>query len=192
MSETPANYNAHPDLRSLINDDAFAASFQSMARYRTALLEYVAPAVQGEPVATIHVDGSFVHVAWRIPAPSRCAMDVYTAPQPAEQQPQPESATHYRPSTGVYYQVIDGKTYAWRDAKVGWMPSPRKGIPDDCVCLMSSEQQPAPDVSGLVEALEYVRYWLDRRCSVRGVATTGPLVKIDAALAAHRKQGGET
>lgn len=57
---------------------------------RMALL--AAPAVQGEPVATIHVDGSFVHVAWRIPAPSRCAMDVYTAPQPAEQQPTPDVA----------------------------------------------------------------------------------------------------
>lgn len=51
------------------------------------ILEVIAEtAVQGEPVATIHVDGSFVHVAWRIPAPSRCAMDVYTAPQTAEQQ----------------------------------------------------------------------------------------------------------
>lgn len=45
-----------------------------------------AHAVQGEPVATIHVDGSFVHVSWHIPAPLRCSMDVYAAPQPPEQK----------------------------------------------------------------------------------------------------------
>ena len=108
-----------------------------------------------------------------------------TASQRAEQQPQPESATHYRPSTGVYYEVIDGKTYAWRDPKVGWMPSPRKGIPDDCVCL-SSEQQPAPDVAGLVEALETIKRIAEhppRDKAILGVA--------ESALAAHRK-GGDT
>lgn len=48
MNDKPAN--RHRDLRSLIRDDAYAASFQSLGQYRTALLECVETAVQGEPV----------------------------------------------------------------------------------------------------------------------------------------------
>lgn len=40
-----------------------------------------APSVQGDPIATIPVDG------WHVRAPLHCSMDVYAAPQPAEQQP---------------------------------------------------------------------------------------------------------
>lgn len=32
------------------------------------------------PVATIHVDGSFCHVEWKVAAPNRCHLDVYSHP----------------------------------------------------------------------------------------------------------------
>lgn len=48
MNDKPAN--RHRDLLSLIRDDAYAASFQSLGQYRTALLGHVEPAVQGEPL----------------------------------------------------------------------------------------------------------------------------------------------
>lgn len=93
MSETPANYHAHPDLRSLINDDAFAASFQSMARYRTALLEYAAPAGQGESVGVTTgefaavVEGPVTFTVRAYGGIPRVGTELYAAPQPAEQPP---------------------------------------------------------------------------------------------------------
>lgn len=156
------------------------------------LLEMGVPAVQGEPVAevsqeTFSSDGTSDIITKNLPI----GMKLYAAPQPAEQ---PEGATHYRPSTGVYYRVVGGKTYAWRDAKAGWMPSPRQGIPDNCVRL-AAEQQPAPDVAGLVEALgralDFIRGDGDfehrealERCECYA-CVTGEIID---SLAAHRKQ----
>jgi hypothetical protein len=37
-------------------------------------------AEQEQPVATIHVDGSFVHVEWCVHIPGKCHMKVYAAP----------------------------------------------------------------------------------------------------------------
>src|SRR5690554_1250370 len=133
-------------------------------------------AVQGEPVATIHVDGSFVHVAWRIPAPSRCAMDVYTAPQPAEQQPISAYACtvpddcetlHWRgqilsmnelvsvaqPAVDEEIHVhIEGRDVLTLPLASSGMSAPRFVV--HVPARQPAEQQPAPDVAGLVEALE--------------------------------------
>jgi hypothetical protein len=35
-----------------------------------------------EPIATIHVDGSFVHVQWHATAPNVCHMPVFASPKP--------------------------------------------------------------------------------------------------------------
>lgn len=45
-------------------------------------------------------------------------------------------------------------------------------------------------VAGLVETLEHVRYWIDRRVSAQGILVTYALSKIDTALSAHRKGEG--
>src|SRR5690606_32514902 len=167
-----------------------------------------APAVQGEPVATIHVDGSFVHVAWRIPAPSRCAMDVYTAPQPAEQQPISAYACtvpddcetlHWRgqilsmnelvsvqPAADEEIHVhIEGRDVLTLPLASSGMSAPRFVVH---VPAQPAEQQPAPDVAGLVEALE-------ARLAVRVVEADAnyglACAKAEQALAAHRKNGGE-
>lgn len=160
-----------------------------------------APAVQGEPVATIHVDGSFVHVSWRIPAPSRCAMDVYTAPQPAEQQPDDDAVDRF---AAAMKAKLNKKR---QEGRGGWQSMTaeqlsallhehvHKGDPLDVANLAMMlhqngqriEQQPAPDVEGLVEALERIAAWPDggNQCGQANI-------KIFAAeaLAAYRK-GGE-
>lgn len=55
--------------------------------------------------------------------------------------------------------------------------------------------QPVPDVAGLVEALELARAdikeWLVSFPGANQGPTLEVLAKIDATLAAHRKQGGE-
>lgn len=51
------------------------------------------------------------------------------------------------------------------------------------------QMRSAPDVTQLVEALEHVRYWIDRRVSAQGIVVTDALSKIDTALSAHRKGG---
>lgn len=146
------------------------------------LLEMAAPAGKGEPVAwislmpgedlarvtTIHPSSTF-HPEGMIFEP------LYTAPQPAEQQPVYQRC-EYCDGTGDVHS-IDGE---WRGA---------------CDC-----QPPAPDVSALVEALEEARRELNSCQSVIHYAggfdpayVTGAqaaLVKIGAALATHRKQGG--
>ena|SRR5690554_2346044 len=158
--------------------EAAQDAYMPFGDMNTAIMMAVlaAPAVQGEPVATIHVDGSFVHVAWRIPAPSRCAMDVYTAPQPAEQQPISAYACtvpddcetlHWRgqilsmnelvsvaqPAVDEEIHVhIEGRDVLTLPLASSGMSAPRFVV--HVPARQPAEQQPAPDVAGLVEALE--------------------------------------
>lgn len=64
-----------------------------MAESNAALMTLTEAAQAVEPVATIHVDGSFVHVVWKGEAPNLCALDVYAAPQPPAQADAREGLT---------------------------------------------------------------------------------------------------
>lgn len=164
-----------------------------------------APAVQGEPVATIHVDGSFVHVAWRIPAPSRCAMDVYTAPQPAEQQPISAYACtvpddcetlHWRgqilsmnelvsvqPAADEEIHVhIEGRDVLTLPLASSGMSAPRFVVH---VPAQPVEQQPAPDVSmQVMEALAAIL----RKAQGRTDTETGECIDVGAECMAIRRE----
>lgn len=117
-----------------------------------------------------------------------------SAPQPAEQQPAPDVAR----------LIICDECHAkCADPYAGLFAS---HCPDEEPCIMCecislrrqlAEQQPAPSVSGLVEALErFVEAWTD--CQQQPVHAEEFEILTDIcedslkALAAHHKQGGES
>lgn len=159
MNDKPAN--RHRDLRSLIRDDAYAASFQSLRQYRTALLEYVAPAVQGEPV-----DRQILTEA----AMQRLLSEL-------------ESCKNYYGETLEISK--DGVLLATLDVA---LVKPGKKTPAEL--LDERRGQPAPDVAGLVEALDLaLEYWRDRQQRYKNRRPRW-VIAAESALAAHRKGGG--
>lgn len=194
MNDKPAN--RHRDLRSLIRDDAYAASFQSLGQYRTALLELAAPAVQGEPVAVPQVMG----IGRDTSLPRAVILYLRSEPtdddirsiqdalrtgwvQPAEQQPVrlPKRAKPQKDDSASIHGFCDG----WNNCL-------------DEVARLNGDRManPEPDVAGLVEALDLLKEAHDELVTIKAaigfrVNTLALIERIDSALAAHRKQGGE-
>src|SRR5690606_20212532 len=112
-----------------------------------------APAVQGEPVAwQLHTpDGRVIlnkeFPEWADGGDGYKITPLYTAPQPAEQQPCPEDIREGAPYDDPAFESLCREHEVWGTAAaaqcaVFWEAGKRV-----------AEQQPAPDVSALVEAL---------------------------------------
>ena len=176
-----------------------------------------APAVHGEPVAEVvwpDVGGrrggfrQFGHCSSpRLPVGTK----LYAAPQPAEQQPDPTDeqiiaiTTAYEQGVGKGQEALCsgeeiqnpydsswGCDKAWQ---LGYEVGKSSGVESSV-----DKPQPVPDVSALVEALTMARETIASalRASAPDYYTTDANIarhfeirRIDAALAAHRKQGGE-
>lgn len=188
-------------LLKIIRDDNYAAGFQNLGQYRTALLqaargEVEPAAVQEEPVGwQFYQHGEWWNGDHRIKDHRKNTeeagfrvRDVYAGPQPAEQQPVrlPQRAKPQKDDSASIHGFCDG----WNNCL-------------DEVARLNGDRManPEPDVEGLLEALEEARRELNSCQSVIHYAggfdpayVTGAqaaLVKIDAALAAQRSQGGE-
>jgi len=161
-----------------------------------------APAVQGEPVAFRYrtsESAMWNYVDWR--GPDEVEKDNFeiqyliAAPQPAEQQPSADDSL-----TPVPDELFAAEFSAWWEqhgqfcrsgggeyertfAFEAWRHLYPKLMK---LQKVAAEQQPAPDVAGLVEALES----LLRHAKKMG-RTSALYDKARAALAAQRKQGGE-
>lgn len=173
-----------PD-RDDLEDRVYEAAFE--------LLELAKPAVQGEPVGwQFYQHGEWWNGDHRIKDHRKNTeeagfrvRDVYAGPQPAEQQPVrlPQRAKPQKDDSASIHGFCDG----WNNCL-------------DEVARLNGDRManPEPDVAGLLEALEEARRELNSCQSVIHYAggfdpayVTGAqaaLVKIDAALAAHRKQ----
>lgn len=176
----------------------------------------VAPAVQGEPVAWMYsyIGGTEVQTSkerwtgmdWKSYWEET---PLYTAPQPTEQQP--VSWIRIRGDHVIFsrcdwmYPASTEDSAGPRDeqrfAAVGRrdgdivLPAPEGALDrDDLKTMLAwpstskpAEQQPAPDVSALVGALEEARLTLEVMQG-RGSSVELTLAIIDRALDAHRKQ----
>lgn len=107
---------------------------------------------------------------------------LYATPQPAEQQPCPDGVREGAPYDDPAFESLCREHEVWGTAAaaqcaVFWEAGKR-----------AAEQQPAPDVDVLVEALERIASWPDG-----GNQSGQPHIKMFAAkaIAAHRKQGGD-
>lgn len=183
MNDKPAN--RHRDLRSLIRDDA-TPNYLEFPTFDESKDFDPVPAVQGEPVAWMHNDPSRVdvihesvrsllknsaesagHLHRPLDRSERYTIPLYTAPQPAEQQP----ISH----------DWDDQDKCRRCGDRDWYAS----------ATCSPKQQPAPDVAGLVEALEdVVSYHAEVYDSDKPLMAnySEMMRKVRGALAAHRKQ----
>ena len=134
-----------------------------------------APAVQGEPVGEAvmlqMVEGMTAAFFYASHVPA--GTPLYTAPQPAEQE-------RFKRFNGqeCWMWAGDGSD------RLETLTCPVVITPADLMAIIN-RGSPAADVAGLVEALELAAKAL-ALAGLEGEVTR----RIDAALAAHRKQGG--
>ena len=163
------------------------------------LLEMAAPAVQGEPVGEVRFElGAPSSIFAELYSKSLPVLapgtKLYTAPQPAEQQPAeleilgsyPVSGQiFFRESSNEWVLELTGSVNGTRFTARHTQPADTR--PED-VAGLPALYELAPDVAGLGGALEYAIETLDD-CDMNlfhNVIEVGR-----AALAAHRSQGGE-
>lgn len=144
-----------------------------------------APAAQGEPAAYISHTSEGDILGWerQFDAPSHTPL--YAAPQPAEQQPLKSSLALDAATHLTNWMELD-----WCECEGGHTCGLNEVRRTRDSLLVAAEQQPAPDVSALVEALEELIDLMEDTRQGEYVPDSFTTQPARIALAAYRKQVG--
>lgn len=187
----PELFWSDDEMTRLQHDNIRREAADEIDRLRARL---AAPDVQGEPVAVMYEDGSLLSKADCGDSFDICCKvqtPLYATPQPADQQPAISDEIPARTTFGGP-QIF---TTVGQQPECGCCGQTVK-CDDDCdaVVLRKANQNPAPDVAGLEEALTELCDEIDKHEIHDAISKTSISWfkrKARGALAAHRKQGGE-